>query len=338
MQKRVHFAPTNTVFSPSRTPSPTLSDASSSGPSDSSSDIVSTPPPEVEYDSSSSHHHRNQNQHQHQHPQQHHQQHHYPQSPYPHSQEVVLHPAVSHYHPPQQPQIHYTPPQGFFQPQEAVIVPKAPEPGNNNNNAHMNIHLLLAFHPDTDIPLRYDLSTSLITSYVTSEDLSAAATEPPLPSLTIICPHLAWDIHVAPAPVPSASPYSPEGAEQRDYYVTVHDVLRCLHRALRQVVTPEEYDSLAPPGPTRDAVNAAYHARCARIEDVGKRMRDEKFGIRRIDFLHGMNVFRGLAGTLSGPHIWELNVAPASALPPTAMTMGPHAPMMAIAASTASVI
>jgi hypothetical protein len=160
----------------------------------------------------------------------------------------------------------------------------------------MHIHLLLAFHPETDIPLQFDLSTGAIGSYIQMQELAAPATEPYLPSLIITCPHLVWDIHVAPQP-----------EEQRDY-VTLNDILRCLHRGLRHVVTPEEYDALAI-GPGRAAVDAAYHARCARIDDPQKRARDEKYGIRRIDFLQGANLFKGLSGTLAGPSIWELNVA-----------------------------
>ena len=195
----------------------------------------------------------------------------------------------------------------------------------------MNIHLFLAFHPDIDIPLRYDLSNGFIMNHVTSDDLVAAATEPPLASLLIVCPYLAWEIHVAPAPFHASSPDSGVFGGQRDY-VTVYDVLRCLHRSLRQVVTPEEYDTFAPIGASRNAVGSAYYSRIAKIDDLVKRTRDEKYGIRRIDFLQGLNIFRGLSGTLVGPNVWELNVAP--------VMMGTRtvAPVMTIAASTASTI
>lgn len=276
IHKRVHFAPTNLVFS-SRTPSPTLSDSSSRPEEDSSSDssLVSTPPPE-------------------------------------------------HYHCPQS-LAHETAQTYYNNPHDVLFfVPKSP-------SRRMNIHLLLAFHPDTDIPLRYDLSNGFIMSHVASEDLVAAATEPPLASLLILCPYLAWEIHVAPAPFLASSPDGGVFGGQRDY-VTVYDVLRCLHRSLRQVVTPEEYDALAPIGLSRNAVDSAYHSRIAKTDDLVKRTRDEKYGVRRIDFLQGFNVFRGLAGTLVGPNVWELNVAPA--------TMGTRmvAPVMAIAASTASTV
>lgn len=276
MHKRVHFAPTNLVFS-SRTPSPTLSDSSSRPEEDSSSDssLVSTPPPE-----------------------------HY------HCPQSLAHETA---------QTYYNNPHGVL-----FLVPKSPP-------RRMNIHLLLAFHPDTDIPLRYDLSSGFIMSHVASEDLATAATEPPLASLLILCPYLAWEIHVAPAPFLASSPDGGVFGGQRDY-VTVYDVLRCLHRSLRQVVTPEEYDALAPIGLSRNAVDSAYHSRIAKTDDLVKRTRDEKYGVRRIDFLQGFNVFRGLAGTLVGPNVWELNVAP--------VTMGTRmvAPVMAIAASTASTV
>ena len=203
--------------------------------------------------------------------------------------------------------------------------------GPKSPSQRMNIHLFLAFHPDIDIPLHYDLSNGFIMNHVTRDDLVAAATEPPLASLLIVCPYLAWEIHVAPAPFPASSPDGRLFGGQRDY-VTVYDVLRCLHRSLRQVVTPEEYDAFAPLGASRNAVGSAYYSRIAKIDDLVKRTRDEKYGIRRIDFLQGLNMFRGLSGTLVGPNVWELNVAP--------VMMGTRivAPVMTIAASTASTI
>ncbi|KXN82299.1 hypothetical protein AN958_02731 [Leucoagaricus sp. SymC.cos] len=270
MQKRVHFAPTNTVFSSSRTPSPTLSEASA--PSDSSSE-VSTPPPEVDYDHA-----------------------HYPRSPFPHANELALHPA--HYHPlqpqVQQPQVQYTPytsPQAFFQSQEVIPKP-IPEP------THMHIHYVLAFYPDTEIPIHFDLSlpSDHFTPFLQPQDLSAAATEPPLPSFTVTCPLLPWEVQVFP------------DEKSGRTYVTVHDVLHRLYRGFRDFVTPEEYDTLAL-GPVRMAVDAAYHSRCARILDPAHRTKEVQKGIRRIDFLQGMNMFKGLSGTLAGAQIWQLNVA-----------------------------
>lgn len=273
MQKRVHFAPTNTVISPSRTPSPSLSEASL--PSDSSSE-VSTPPPEVDYDPA-----------------------HYPRSPFPHNNELVLHPA--HYQL-QQPQVQVqgqlTPLQVMGQSQD--VVPKSsPEPG------HMQIHYLLAYTPHADIPVFFDLSlnTKEVIGHFLHHEFLEAATNPPLPSLAIHCPLLAWEITVAPL---------------NGDYVTVNDVLHCLYRHLRLAVTPEEYEALAT-GLVREAVNSAYRARCARIEDPQKRATEKGKGVKRIDFLQGRNVFKGLSGTLTAAHIWELNVATAVAAAPVSV-------------------
>lgn len=92
------------------------------------------------------------------------------------------------------------------------------------------------------------------------------------------------------------------------------DVLYCLFRHLRLAVSWEEYETQAT-GPARVAVNSAYRARCARIVDPEERAREEGKGIKRIDFLQGKKIFKGLSGTLAGAHIWELNVAPSAPAP-----------------------
>ncbi|KAF9449808.1 hypothetical protein P691DRAFT_666793 [Macrolepiota fuliginosa MF-IS2] len=235
MQKRVHFAPTNTMFSPvPNTPSPALSEVSL--PSDSSSE-VSTPPPEIDYPRA-----------------------HYPHSPFPHNTDL--------------------------------LVPKSlPEPGQ------MQIHYLLAYSPLADIPINFDLSLhwSQIEGQISSHELSEPATSPPLPSLLIICPLVPGDILVRPREFPGP-------------HVTVLDVLYYLYRYLRLAVSQEEYETQAT-GTTKAAVNSAYHARCGRVSGHQARATEEGKGVKKVDFLQGRNMFKGLSGTLTGAHVWELNVA-----------------------------
>lgn len=263
MQKRVHFAPTNTVFSPiPTTPSPSLSEASL--PSDSSSEL-STPPPEIEYSPA-----------------------HYPRSPFPHSTELILHPQHHQLQHPQ-PQAQHTPSQASVQSQDVILKP-LPEPG------HMQIHYRLAFSPLADVPINFDLSLhwSQIEGQVPAHELNEPATSPPLHSLVIICSLVPWEFPVGPR-VPGT-------------HVSVLDVLYCLFRHLRLAVSREEYDTQAA-GMTRVAVDSAYHARCARVRDPQMRAAEEAKGIKRVDFLQGRNIFKGLSGTLTSAHIWELNVA-----------------------------
>ncbi|PPQ70381.1 hypothetical protein CVT26_013847 [Gymnopilus dilepis] len=162
----------------------------------------------------------------------------------------------------------------------------------------MQIHFILAFAPYTDPAIYYDLSlppTSIDHNYPV-QAFSEPATSPPMPSLFISHPSLKFHIEVLPStPIAGA-------------YVSVSDVLAKLYRELRLSIHPMEYAEL-PDGEIRQSVDAAYYSRCGRIRDIEDRMQEERKGIKKIDLLMGNTRFMGLSGTLSGPDIWELNVA-----------------------------
>jgi len=126
--------------------------------------------------------------------------------------------------------------------------------------------------------------------------LAEPATSPPLPSLTIISPHLPWSIIVQP----SQSPKSNSWAGGPAAFVTVADVLSTLYRALRLSVLPAEYSQL-PSHEAKDKVNYAYQVRTQGSAEARK-------GVKRVDFLGVRKTFLGLSSTHRGPDIWMLNV------------------------------
>lgn len=166
----------------------------------------------------------------------------------------------------------------------------------------LRLHILLAFSPFMKPSMEYDLSlppTTLTAPYA-AHALLEPATNPPVSSLTITCPHLKWPIFVS---------FSPQSPFQAGSYVSVLDVLTTLHHTLRTAVHPAEYEAL----PTQDAtqnVNTAYFNRCRHIFDPAARKTEALKGVKRVDFLMGRNRFLGLSGTSMDSNVWELNVSP----------------------------
>ncbi|TEB31241.1 hypothetical protein FA13DRAFT_1732680 [Coprinellus micaceus] len=137
-------------------------------------------------------------------------------------------------------------------------------------------------------PLAYDLSPRL--------PFSQSATEPALPYLEITHPRLPWKLIIQPT-------------VSRGSTVTVADILAGIHANLRTNVTALEFQMAGgdPMDPGRQQrVTAAYQARCSRIPYGEARNKELKKGLKRIDFLEGVNMFEGLANTKYGAHIWCL--------------------------------
>lgn len=89
--------------------------------------------------------------------------------------------------------------------------------------------------------------------------------------------------------------------------VTVADVLAGIHAILRTNVTASEFQMAGsdPMDPGRAArITNAYQNRCARVPYGEARNKELKKGLKRIDFLEGVNMFEGLANTKYGPHVW----------------------------------
>ncbi|OBZ65524.1 hypothetical protein A0H81_14394 [Grifola frondosa] len=99
----------------------------------------------------------------------------------------------------------------------------------------------------------------------------------PLRTITLRLHQLPRDIEIVPTTLP---------------YVTVRDVLYELYRTLRISVERGEYRDL--PRREREALQDAFRARLARVVDPFARAEDERYGIRRIDFLGDRRVFLGL--------------------------------------------
>jgi hypothetical protein len=123
--------------------------------------------------------------------------------------------------------------------------------------------------------------------------LTEPATQPPMHSLTIVCPNLPWPINVK--------------ARHRNGYITVADVMDGLYHALRPKVTEAEFRSLLSHD-LRHQVNKAYQQRYRRASLMDY-AHEKAQGVRRVDFLGGRNTFMGLSSTKGGARVWRLNVS-----------------------------
>lgn len=154
----------------------------------------------------------------------------------------------------------------------------------------VRINPILGFstHPFISLDLRdHPSSTSLSPS-----EIAQPATKPSLSVMRIVSPYLPWQITI---PASSGT------------VVTVGDVLGGLCAALRFNVKEREFDDM-PSYDYRRRTSKAYLARCARF--VGVRADEEKRqGVKRVDFLMGMNRWMGLSSTTLGPDVWQLVVS-----------------------------
>ncbi|RDB22499.1 hypothetical protein Hypma_010156 [Hypsizygus marmoreus] len=162
--------------------------------------------------------------------------------------------------------------------------------------AASRIHSALRAAPGPYI--RYDLSlpptTLQLAPSMPSHVLRDAATEPPLPVMTITCRHVPWKITVRASGNPP--------------YVTVMDVFDAIYSSLRLNVTESEFGRI----PTLDEqrrVDDAYRRRYKRIGDVKLYELEKAKGVKRVDFLQARTMFAGLTSTMAGPEVWELNVS-----------------------------
>lgn len=117
------------------------------------------------------------------------------------------------------------------------------------------------------------------------------ATLPAVPSLLLISRFLPWDTVVASSVLP---------------FVTVDDVLGGLYRALRLRVAKGEYQQEGHG--RQSAISLAYHRRCSRVLNAE---REKQAGVRRVDFLMGSHLFKGLRKT-TRPNVWNVVFKPSS--------------------------
>ncbi|KAG6914794.1 hypothetical protein DXG01_015253 [Tephrocybe rancida] len=148
--------------------------------------------------------------------------------------------------------------------------------------------------------LNFDLRQppSTITSHHKGISLRAfaePATQPPLPSLVIIAPHLPWRLTVYPS-----------HARTHGAYVTVEDVFRELYDMLRTNISAQEYHSL-PSEVEKRKITAAYEQRYRCICGSREYEDEKRRGVRRVDFLMGQTRFMGLSPSESSPDVWLLH-------------------------------
>ena len=178
----------------------------------------------------------------------------------------------------------------------------------------VHIHPLLARTIAHGAPLLWDMAEPAETARpqlpnapprITDALVREPATNPPLPSLAIICEFLPWTITIQPTP----------HARWASPFVTVGDVLHALYRALRLGVTDPELGVLEPA--QKERVRDAYVRRYRRAPDARHRESEKAKGIKRVDFLRDYRAFLGLAPVPAGLPakglapgvVWALQVA-----------------------------
>jgi hypothetical protein len=215
---------------------------------------------------------------------------------------LMLHPSSYHYTPPcslpTSPPLTSPPLKHAGSPYERSPLPPVPEdyspplPSINRilrYSLKPNVSFDLLHHPSTITTLPDHRLLSLRT-------LAEPATNPPLPHMTVVSPHLPWSITISP-PLP----------HKANKFVTVSDVLVTLHRALALTVTVTEYGNL----PSEDAVvrvNAAWERRVKDITDGRAREIERRKGVKRCDFLMDRHRFLGLSKMGRDPDVFVLNV------------------------------
>ncbi|KAH8105775.1 hypothetical protein DFH11DRAFT_1509818 [Phellopilus nigrolimitatus] len=171
---------------------------------------------------------------------------------------------------------------------------------------HFLLHYALAFNPqsthsyhvapsllwDVRLPPEHARLASSPHSRIPSSVLAQPATSPPVPILRIACgllPHRAWAVEV------HSSSTRPGGA------VSVGDVLAALHAELRHRVAPAEWR--AAPRAHQARVAAAFYARVRAAADPA---REQRAGVRRVDWLLSSTVFVGLTPSVERGYTWTL--------------------------------
>jgi len=142
--------------------------------------------------------------------------------------------------------------------------------------------------PTPNPEVQVDFSLSFGTDGIPQDRLSEPATEPQLPSLTVIYPDLPWAITVHPSSVDSNC-------------VTVADVLQTIHRSLSLPLAEYEYHvSLSGPN-NRRGTRSGRHRQDKNIEALWT-------GMTRLSFLAGKTRFVGLGPSSLGSDVWVLQV------------------------------
>lgn len=159
------------------------------------------------------------------------------------------------------------------------------------------IHPVLGINQPSPM-LEYDVSRPPSTikpnvATIPPHVLNEPATNPPIPSMLIRCPHLPWAITILPTSTK---------------HVTVRDVFEGIYRSLRLAALQTEFQCL-PSAQAKHSVNTAYILRYKRIDDSEARQLEKSKGLKRVDFLGDRTLYTGLSSTMEGPHVWLLTMS-----------------------------
>ncbi|KDQ54417.1 hypothetical protein JAAARDRAFT_38588 [Jaapia argillacea MUCL 33604] len=123
--------------------------------------------------------------------------------------------------------------------------------------------------------------------------LLSSATNPPLPSMTIVSSQIPWQIMVTPS---STS------------YITLSDVMSAIYTSLRTSISRAEFESL--PVKAKIQVNDAFVQRWKSVAGGQREMGTERSkGVKRVDWFCGRTRFEALELAESGGgEFWVLRV------------------------------
>ncbi|KAJ6484493.1 hypothetical protein C8R47DRAFT_980978 [Mycena vitilis] len=151
-----------------------------------------------------------------------------------------------------------------------------------------HLHPALA-HSGTPLAIDFASLPSAEGNAVWGHLLSAPATYPGLPSLTILSSRLPW-------------PITAHASGRIDRCLTVEDVIGAICEALSLPVDAEQFEREIAP---QNGVNSPKRTTRG-IED---RASPYRIGMARLDFLGGRTMFAGLSVSSMGCDIWILEVA-----------------------------
>ena len=113
----------------------------------------------------------------------------------------------------------------------------------------------------------------------TQYDLIRYACEPPLESMTLVSPYFPWFVEVQ-----SSNPVG----------ISLRDLLSAIHACMMQPITHADYHNYEMDETVREKIGHAWSERCG--HDVVNR----NVGVRRVDFLMGRVMLRGLVKLRDG--------------------------------------
>ncbi|KAJ7050690.1 hypothetical protein C8F01DRAFT_1177796 [Mycena amicta] len=181
-------------------------------------------------------------------------------------------------------------------------VPQQIHPLLNGDAPSPDFHFDLALA--AFVPLRRHPHNPAQSMPIPHVELGMAAFHPPRTALRILHPQLPfWPVDIA-ARAPNPNPYQPQAPPS----IALGDILIALHRALHQRITHADWATLNPA--QEQAVTHTFAARChteaARsgapvhaLRDVEMSVRSQ--GVKKVDFLLGRTVVRGLTRVPGDP-------------------------------------